>query len=723
MKSFFTLLIVFINFCATAQFTYRLHQDVEVEVDGKMLTLPWAGGLNSVQVNTIDLNGDNKQDLALFDRTANKLIAFLNQNNQFVAAPEYEELFPTEITQWMLLRDFNCDGKKDIFTSDPFGIIVFVNTTGADGKLKWRSFNPGFPLLTKGFSGNINLKINESDIPAIDDVDGDGDLDILNMRFVGIGSIEWHKNLSQERTGTCDSLQLERSTQNFGNFEECGCGIFAFGKTCAELEGGRTQHAGGKALLSIDLDNDGDRELLASEEDCARVYLLENKGTKDNALMTTAARFPISSPINFLNFPAVFFEDVDFDGLRDLVSSPNLYARNFLNVDFKNSMWLYKNTGSNQLPQFVFQKRDFLQEEMIDVGDYAVPALIDADGDFDLDLFISSYANADFAGTTTFFENTGTATVPKFKFITDDYLNFSTATFYNVKIQFADVNNDGTLDFAFTGTTRQGGVTALHYAPNKSNNGLDFGGQSVITTPIKIAQTENILLVDVNQDGLTDFLLGKTNGAVEYWKNEGPAGSLNYRLQNESYLGLGPNTERQNPALSTGDLDADGQADLILTDQKGFLSIYKNFRATELATAPMRDLVFNELTETYKPKNLGGGVWPVIANLFRTDRPAIIVGNTLGGIHILKNDKSKELPESPVIDLYPNPVDEGKFKIKTDRDMAVQFYTMLGIKISEPYFILANQVYPFTLSGLLPGTYIASFSIKGKTIGRKFIVL
>jgi len=65
----------------------------------------------------------------LFDRAANKLLTFLNQSNQYVYAPEYEELFPTEVTQWILLRDFNCDGKKDIFTSDPFGIVVFVNTT------------------------------------------------------------------------------------------------------------------------------------------------------------------------------------------------------------------------------------------------------------------------------------------------------------------------------------------------------------------------------------------------------------------------------------------------------------------------------------------------------------------------------------------------------------------------------------------------------------------
>jgi hypothetical protein len=168
------LLLLTLSLSAQAQFTYKLDQSIPVEANGKTLALPWAGGLNSVQVNTMDLNGDNQQDLVLFDRTADKILTYLNQSNQYVYTPDYEELFPTGVTQWLLLRDYNCDGKKDIFTSDPFGIIVYVNITKPGEQLKWRSFNPGFPLLTKGFTGNVNLKVNESDIPAIDDVDGDG---------------------------------------------------------------------------------------------------------------------------------------------------------------------------------------------------------------------------------------------------------------------------------------------------------------------------------------------------------------------------------------------------------------------------------------------------------------------------------------------------------------------------------------------------------------------
>src|SRR6478609_12065035 len=135
------LLILLFPSALHAQFTYVVDQTVPVkDLQGNTLDMAWAGGLNAAQYNSIDLNGDGKDDLAIFDRMANKVITFVNENNQYRYAPEFETLFPDGITNWLLLRDYNCDGKKDIFTGDIFGMKIYTNTTIAGGHLSWKQF-------------------------------------------------------------------------------------------------------------------------------------------------------------------------------------------------------------------------------------------------------------------------------------------------------------------------------------------------------------------------------------------------------------------------------------------------------------------------------------------------------------------------------------------------------------------------------------------------------
>jgi len=227
----------------------------------------------------------------------------------------------------------------------------------------------------------------------------------------------------------------------------------------------------------------------------------------------------------------------------------------------------------------------------------------------------------------------------------------------------------------------------------------------------------------VNQDGLNDILLGKSTGAVQYWKNLGPAGQFNFSLETGSFLGLAASTDRQSPALAAGDLDADGRGDLVLGNQRGQLTIYGDFRAQNTTINGVTDMVYNSLTEEYLSKNLGGRIWPTVVNLFNSDKPSVVIGNALGGIHVLKNEESKTLPEEPVVDLFPNPVErDGTMYIKADRNMTVEFFTSLGQRFSQSYFIPANQEYPVMFSGLSSGMYLARFTYNGKTLSKRFVV-
>ena len=423
-------------------------------------------------------------------------------------------------------------------------------------------------------------------------------------------------------------------------------------------------------------------------------------------------------------FPAPYLEDVDFDGKADLLASPNVYARaNLNNNNFQNSVWLYSNTGTIKNPTFTYSKNNFLQGEMIDVGDYSVPAFADYDADGDLDMFIGRYARQDFIGTVYQYENIGSSSAPAFKLITNDYANLSQLRSFNIKPQFADMDADGRDDLVLTSRNLKNGRASLFFLSNRTDKGMSFLLEFITPITFNIEETENVLINDINLDGLPDILLGTSDGAIEYWKNSGTTDMINFVLENKSFLGLGASTSRQNPALAIGDLEADGNDDLIIGDQRGIITIYSDIRSNNTARIATTDIIYNPLLKAYATKNLGSKAQPVAINLFNTDKPAIIVGNSTGGLYVLKNDEGQELPPNPVVLIYPNPLPSAdELSIRPDRNVQVQFFSILGQKVSEPTFIPANQVYRFVFPNLSRGIYIARFSINGKSSAQKFII-
>jgi hypothetical protein len=69
------------------------------------------------------------------DRSGDKISTFINLGTpgqvSYKHAPQYSAYFPEDLTGWVLLRDFNGDGKADIFTADGGGVKVYLNTSFA----------------------------------------------------------------------------------------------------------------------------------------------------------------------------------------------------------------------------------------------------------------------------------------------------------------------------------------------------------------------------------------------------------------------------------------------------------------------------------------------------------------------------------------------------------------------------------------------------------------
>ena len=73
-------------------------------------------GANLPQFSMVDINNDGKLDLFVYDKHAQKSLAYLfADNDSFVHRPAYEAIFPT-MSDWALFVDYNKDGKPDLWT-------------------------------------------------------------------------------------------------------------------------------------------------------------------------------------------------------------------------------------------------------------------------------------------------------------------------------------------------------------------------------------------------------------------------------------------------------------------------------------------------------------------------------------------------------------------------------------------------------------------------------
>ena len=221
--------------------------------------------------------------------------------------------------------------------------------------------------------------------------------------------------------------------------------------------------------------------------------------------------------VDLARFPAAFHLDVDQDGVRDLLFSPNTP----LETNDDESVHFFRNTGTEDAPTWQFITDTYLQSGMIDLGRGAYPSFHDFDGDGLLDLAVANkerYEGVDQTpAAVAVFRNVGTATEPEFELVDNDWIALEDYQIEGPYPAFGDLDGDGDLDVlvgdelgrihefanvAPAGAWPEFTLTALSIPEDGSGEAIDVGQ---FATP---------QLHDMDGDGDLDMVVGEKNGTL-----------------------------------------------------------------------------------------------------------------------------------------------------------------------------------------------------------------
>lgn len=732
-----------VPFGSHAQFSFQYNDDIPVIRSGDTLENPWAGGLNYIQMSDFDFDQDGDMDLFCFDRSSDNIRVFTKEwdgNDYFYNyVHNAKALFPSGLRYRVQLVDFDLDGRKDLFTwGIGGGLTVYRNVSDVTNGLQWTLFKSNL-YSDYAINGNAPLFVSTDDLPALVDVDDDGDLDVLTSDASGL-RMEYHQNQSIQLYGTADSLVFVQKNECWGKFTEgmtnftinlndpnppCVGGNIPNPERSSSIHGPKKLHAG-TTTLCIDIDSSGVKDLIMGDAAYTGLTLLTNGGTMVNAdspITSFDDVFPAySTPIKCQNFPGAFYIDVNDDQNRDLIVSPNT----FINSLDRESVIYYQNIGTDAVPVFTPSTDNFLQSEMIEHGTGSIPVLFDYNGDGLEDLLVANFYNykavADKESLIALYYNVGTATAPVFQFIDIDAFNLTQENFgIRCVPTFGDIDGDGDQDM-FLGL--ENGTIAFYenlavgatpiWAPPVTN----YTDNQPI--PINVNAYAHPQLFDLNNDGLLDLLIGNRLGTIAYYENVGTSNNPSFELNNATLgeVDILPGNQSSNASIHF--FRENGETYLFCGAFNGTLSYYDDIdNNLNLGDS------FNLVSNTYQGIDVGQHSSVFTLDIDQDGNRNLFLGQDLGGLHHydIAFDSTANLQEneSLILSLFPNPT-EGSFTISSLEPIEkVNILNTKGQIIESFNFDQTNVM--ISTEHFPAGMYYVSIQVASGRIGTKKVII
>jgi hypothetical protein len=699
-----------------AQYLFNKVNNIPVaDTNNIAFKYPWAGGLNNPQFSEADLNNDGIKDLVVLNRSnitnGDRLLTFINNGTtgqvDYQYAPEYQDNFPyletdsPKIAFWMRMADYNCDGIDDIFASTPGYIQLYEGSYDNNNKI---AFQYKTYLQYNAIIGLQNIFVSSVDIPAITDVNGDGDIDVLCFNTFGY-TMEYYENQSMELTATCgDTVVYALVDDCWGNIYENGltrsvvvrdtCGTIIVPKN--------SRHPGGSTILAFDINADNVKDVLLGGASYYNMNMLINGGNADTSkIIAQDTLFPwynITASMPML--PAGFYLDINNDNNEDLIISPNSPKRS----ENYYCSWLYENISPTAHDTFLLTERNFLVSDMIDVGEGAHPVFADFNQDGLTDFMLGNtgyyYNGITEIGALALFQNVGTSQSPAFKFKSNDAFSLSALGLTAMAPALADMDSDGDLDM-FIGETDG----EINYFTNIAGQGnpSNFTLTESSYKSIDVGQFSIPTVFDVNADGLKDLVIGERDGNLNYYRNIGTATVPNFdSTPDNSFFGkvnvraTAQVTGFSAPAFST--LDSTGQIYLLVGSESGGIKVY------EFNPDSVNNGAFKKISDRFSAIYEGERNTPALADLNNDGKMEMLVGNYSGGLcyfsqtdSIASSVANKQNADNSFL-IYPNPA---------NNNFAVRFQQNLSINGSlKVYNVLGHEIYVGNVSNAPSGTTV-----------------
>ncbi|MFQ5569764.1 MAG: FG-GAP repeat domain-containing protein [Rhodothermales bacterium] len=332
-------------------------------------------------------------------------------------------------------------------------------------------------------------------------------------------------------------------------------------------------------------------------------------------------------------------------GDTDRDGDPDLFWGDF----FEPGLLFIENTGACHTPMLQNEPIPFPLDNPLSTSGYNAPVFADLDQDQDEDLFVGVLGGA-FNPTLTAMDN--------FYFLEADSVGFTLRTqrfLSGIDVgtesipTFADLDTDGDLDMLVANKIDANDLktSRVYLYKNRgtpSQPSFQLEGHLPLEPSFHFAPAPG----DLDADGDLDMLIGTWNQGVALYRNEGTPTAPHFVAENPSYVQL---TRGSNSAPALVDIDADGDLDLFVGEASGTLNFYRNDGTPQ---TPRFTLVSDE----YGDIDIGRRSHPAFVDLDADGDQDLVVGTEAGSLVYFRNDGTPHEPDFVRDDTFALPVQQ-----------------------------------------------------------------